>query len=127
LNSPNGWSRGSYQCLCRAGFYSARHPTGFNGTIMEVAYEEFRDNISTYYVEAFRCLPCAPGCTHCSSPAPCLATYNWPFRVTLLTFSVLCAIFTVLLALCKYRVASFSWLKLSIDFFFFQICFNTEK
>lgn len=47
---------------------------------MEVAYQEYQDNISMYYEDVFRCLPCAPGCIHCTGPEPCLAHYNWPFR-----------------------------------------------
>lgn len=99
----NGWTRGAYQCLCRSGYYSARHPNGFNGTYMEVAYQEFRENVSTYYVDDFRCVACAEGCSHCSSSAPCLASYNWIFRVSLLSISVLCAGFTLTLAGYMYR------------------------
>lgn len=98
-----GWSRGSYKCLCQRGFYSIRHPNGFNGTIMEVAYQEYRDNISSYYKDVFQCTACAPGCLECTSPRPCLATYNWAFRMTLLTTSVLCAVFTLSLACYMYR------------------------
>lgn len=98
-----GWARGAYQCLCRAGYYSTRHPDGFNGTIMEVAYLEYRDNQSSFYGNVFRCQACAPGCAHCTSPAPCLATYNWAFRMSLLIISVLCAFFTLLLTCYMYR------------------------
>lgn len=84
------WNRGAYQCVCRDGYYSIRHPTGFNGTIMESAYEEYQQNISLYYT-SFACEKCPPGCVTCTGPEPCLATYNWPFRLSLLTFSVLCA------------------------------------
>lgn len=80
LPTINGWTRGSYQCLCSRGYYSKRHPDGFNGTIMEVAYEEYLTNASTFYVDSFICLPCMEGCESCSGPTPCLATYNWPFR-----------------------------------------------
>lgn len=31
LSTINGWTRGSYQCLCKQGFYSIRHPEGYNG------------------------------------------------------------------------------------------------
>lgn len=80
LSTINGWTRGSYQCLCKQGFYSIRHPDGFNGTIMEVAYEEFESNTSSFYMDSFLCLPCMEGCTSCTGPTPCLASYNWPFR-----------------------------------------------
>lgn len=99
----NGWTRGAYQCLCRPGYYSARHPNGFNGTYMEVAYQEYRENVSTYYMEDFRCVACAEGCVHCNSSAPCLASYNWIFRLSLLSISVLCAGFTLTLAGYMYR------------------------
>uniref|UniRef100_A0A182RK45 G_PROTEIN_RECEP_F3_4 domain-containing protein n=1 Tax=Anopheles funestus TaxID=62324 RepID=A0A182RK45_ANOFN len=99
----NGWTRGAYQCRCKDGFYSFRHPDGFNGSIMEVAYQEFRDNISSYYKEVFVCVRCAPGCATCTGPEPCLASYNWAFRTTLLTFSIMCAGFTVVLALYMYQ------------------------
>ncbi|XP_053675296.1 probable G-protein coupled receptor CG31760 [Anopheles nili] len=99
----NGWTRGAYWCRCKDGFYSFRHPEGFNGSIMEVAYQEYRDNISSYYKDVFVCVRCAPGCATCTGPQPCLASYNWAFRTTLLTFSIMCAGFTVVLALYMYQ------------------------
>ncbi|XP_044251062.2 probable G-protein coupled receptor CG31760 [Drosophila takahashii] len=98
LTGSSSWSRGSYQCLCRGGFYSLRHPDGFNGTIMEIAWQEQQDNISNYYTEVFKCLPCAPGCDTCTGPEPCLANYHWPFRISLLTISIGCACGTFVLA-----------------------------
>ncbi|TMW48330.1 hypothetical protein DOY81_006598 [Sarcophaga bullata] len=98
LATPNTWSRGAYQCLCKRGFYSIRHPDGFNGTIMEIAWKEHQDNINNYYSEVFVCLQCAPGCDSCTGPEPCLADYNWPFRISLLTISVGCAIGCCILA-----------------------------
>ncbi|XP_055635409.1 probable G-protein coupled receptor CG31760 isoform X2 [Toxorhynchites rutilus septentrionalis] len=103
LRVINGWNRGAYECKCKGGFYSSPHPRGFNGSIMEVAYQEYRDNISTYYTDVFICVRCAPGCDSCTGPEPCLASYNWVFRTTLLTFSVMCAGFTVVLALYMYQ------------------------
>ncbi|XP_058815924.1 probable G-protein coupled receptor CG31760 isoform X2 [Topomyia yanbarensis] len=103
LKIIQGWTRGAYECRCKDGFFSAPHPRGFNGSIMEVAYQEYRDNISTYYEDVFVCVRCAPGCVTCAGPEKCLANYNWIFRTTLLTFSVMCAGFTVLLALYMYQ------------------------
>lgn len=80
MGGSSSWARGSYQCLCRRGFYSLRHPDGFNGTIMEIAWQEQQDNISNYYTDVFKCLSCAPGCDTCTGPEPCLANFNWPFR-----------------------------------------------
>ncbi|KAH8378514.1 hypothetical protein KR093_011766 [Drosophila rubida] len=96
--SSSSWSRGAYQCLCKRGFYSLRHPDGFNGTIMEIAWQEHQDNISNYYTDVFKCLPCAPGCDTCTGPEPCLANYHWPFRISLLTISIGCACGTFVLA-----------------------------
>lgn len=80
LPTINGWTRGSYQCMCKRGFYSTQHPDGFNGTIMEVAYVDYLTNVSSFYVDAFICLPCMEGCESCTGPTPCLARYHWPFR-----------------------------------------------
>nr|XP_014087417.1 probable G-protein coupled receptor CG31760 [Bactrocera oleae] len=98
LSTPNSWSRGAYQCLCRRGFYSMRHPDGFNGTIMEIAWKEHQENVSNYYADVFTCLQCEPGCDFCTGPEPCLANYNWPFRISLLVISIGCAIGTFVLA-----------------------------
>ncbi|XP_046866447.1 probable G-protein coupled receptor CG31760, partial [Drosophila willistoni] len=96
--TSSSWSRGSYQCLCKRGYYSLRHPDGFNGTIMEIAWQEHQDNISNYYTEVFKCLACAPGCDQCTGPEPCLANFHWPFRISLLTISIGCACGTFILA-----------------------------
>ncbi|XP_063700659.1 probable G-protein coupled receptor CG31760 [Culicoides brevitarsis] len=99
------WARGAYQCVCKTGYYSLKHPHGLNGTIMEQAYQEQLENKSNLYTHEFVCYKCAPGCDSCTGPEPCLANYNWPFRITLLTFSVLCGILTLALAvyMFKYR------------------------
>ena len=98
--SANGrWVRGAYQCTCRRGFYSTRHPHGFNGTLMELSHLEHVLNRSHLYATEFVCHRCAPGCDSCESAAPCLASYHWPFRIALLSVSVLCASSTLALAL----------------------------
>lgn len=80
LRVISGWKRGAYECKCKDGFYSGPHPQGFNGSIMEVAYQEYRENISSFFMDSFVCLRCAPGCATCTGPDPCLASYNWVFR-----------------------------------------------
>lgn len=71
---------------------------------MEMAYEEYEGNVSRLWSERFVCFPCAPGCEEgCTGPEPCLAAYNWPFRLALLTFSVLCACFTCGLAIYMFQ------------------------
>lgn len=97
------WIRGAYQCLCRPGFYSQEHREGFNGTFMEVAYKDYRDNISRHYEHMYRCNKCANGCITCTSPAPCLATYNWAFRIGVLTISIICAGCTIVLSCYLYH------------------------
>lgn len=70
---------------------------------MEVAYREYRDNISTYYQDVFRCNRCAEGCVTCTNSSPCLATYNWPFRISILTISIMCAFLTIVLSCYLYH------------------------
>lgn len=103
IGRNTAWTRGSYRCMCKPGFYSARHSEGFNGTVMEVAYREYRDNISSYYQDVFRCNRCAEGCITCINSAPCLATYNWPFRISILTISIMCAFSTIVLSCYLYH------------------------
>ncbi|XP_033609513.1 probable G-protein coupled receptor CG31760 isoform X2 [Cryptotermes secundus] len=90
-----GWMRGGYQCVCRHGFYSLRQKGVFNGSLVEAAWLEHEQNVSSLYHQMFRCLKCAPGCETCHNNAPCLATYNWPFRISLLAVSVSCVAFTL--------------------------------
>ncbi|XP_070854246.1 probable G-protein coupled receptor CG31760 [Drosophila suzukii] len=117
LTGISSWARGSYQCLCRAGFYSLRHPGGFNGTIMEIAWQEQQDNISNYYTEVFKCLPCAPGCDTCTGPEQCLANFHWPFRISLLTISIGCACGTFVLAGYFFRHRRVKVFKVAIPIF----------
>ncbi|XP_022901804.2 probable G-protein coupled receptor CG31760 [Onthophagus taurus] len=97
------WTRGSYQCVCRDGYYSPHHNGIFNGTLVEVAFNAMKENSSPFWGDIFHCLQCAPGCETCIGPQPCLATYHWAFRVTLLIFSVTCAICTVILIIYMFR------------------------
>ncbi|XP_015591851.1 probable G-protein coupled receptor CG31760 isoform X2 [Cephus cinctus] len=99
-----GWAKGAYVCKCRQGFYTVTHQsTGFDGTLVEAAWKEMQVNKSDLYQRVFRCLRCAPGCARCKGPEPCLATYNWPFRIALLAFSVFCAFSTVVLVAYMYQ------------------------
>ncbi|GBM90712.1 putative G-protein coupled receptor CG31760 [Araneus ventricosus] len=49
------------------------------------------------------CKPCQPGCDVCEDDSPCLAHYNWAFRISLLTISVICIFLTLLLSFYVYR------------------------
>ncbi|XP_018344920.1 PREDICTED: probable G-protein coupled receptor CG31760 isoform X2 [Trachymyrmex septentrionalis] len=99
-----GWTKGAYVCKCRQGFYSIRHHlTGFEGILVEAAWKEMRENKSDSYEKVFLCLRCAPGCARCKGPEPCLATYNWPFRISLLAVSIFCAFSTIVLVAYMYQ------------------------
>ncbi|XP_067003121.1 probable G-protein coupled receptor CG31760 [Anabrus simplex] len=99
-----GWMRGAYQCSCRQGFYSPHHHKGvFNGTHVEAAWQDQLNNVSSLYWDVFLCLRCAPGCHSCIDPRPCLATYNWPFRIALLSVSISCVLFTLGLVCYVYQ------------------------
>ncbi|KAL2750657.1 putative G-protein coupled receptor CG31760 isoform X1 [Vespula maculifrons] len=99
-----GWAKGAYVCKCRQGFYGTNlQRTGFDGILVEAAWKEMQENISDSYVKTFRCLRCAPGCAKCKGPEPCLATYHWPFRITLLAFSIFCVFGTVVLVAYMYQ------------------------
>ncbi|XP_065339192.1 probable G-protein coupled receptor CG31760 [Cloeon dipterum] len=96
--SGRGWVRGAYRCHCLPGYYS-RKPLQpiFNGTLVEQAWEELEENRSNNYRHFYQCQRCAPGCSTCSGPELCLAEYNWPFRIALLTISCACVVSTLLL------------------------------
>ncbi|XP_012214859.2 probable G-protein coupled receptor CG31760 isoform X3 [Linepithema humile] len=99
-----GWAKGAYACKCRQGFYSTSHQrTGFDGILVEAAWKEMRENKSDSYEKVFRCLRCAPGCARCKGSEPCLAMYNWPFRITLLAVSIFCAFGTIVLVAYVYQ------------------------
>ncbi|KAG8184190.1 hypothetical protein JTE90_010225 [Oedothorax gibbosus] len=98
-----GWSRGSYRCECRAGFYSATGRPAFNGTLVEAAYRDKITLNSPTYDMLYICKRCQPGCDTCEDDSPCLANYNWAFRISLLTISVVCISLTLLLSFYVYR------------------------
>ncbi|XP_044579400.1 probable G-protein coupled receptor CG31760 isoform X2 [Cotesia glomerata] len=105
-----GWVKGAYVCRCRDGFYSldlssaaGRELAAFDGVLVEAAWREMQMNKSDLYDKMFRCTRCAVGCVTCTGPEPCLATYHWPFRITLLTFSIFCSCGAVLLIFYVYK------------------------
>ncbi|XP_018324198.1 probable G-protein coupled receptor CG31760 isoform X2 [Agrilus planipennis] len=98
-----GWNRGSYTCKCREGYYSPHYDGIFNGTLVEMAWQEKISNISNTYDEMFVCRKCAPGCYHCTDFSPCLATYHWSFRIALLSFSIFCVFYTIGLIVYMYK------------------------
>jgi G protein-coupled receptor 158 len=83
--------------LCRPGFYSPHYDGVFNGTLVEVSWQDQEENNTDTWRTVFQCKQCAPGCHFCTDPSPCLATYHWPFRITLLVFSISCALCTMII------------------------------
>ncbi|KAG8037680.1 hypothetical protein G9C98_005891 [Cotesia typhae] len=105
-----GWVKGAYVCRCRDGFYSldlssaaGKELAAFDGVLVEAAWREMQTNKSDLYDKMFKCTRCAVGCMTCTGPEPCLATYHWPFRITLLTFSIFCSCGAVLLIFYVYK------------------------
>ncbi|XP_046406708.1 probable G-protein coupled receptor CG31760 [Ischnura elegans] len=111
------WSRGAYRCHCRQGYYSDRPNIPFNGSLVEVAWGHERDNESSEYEDMFRCRPCSTGCQVCSDSSPCLASYNWPFRIALLTFSSACIASTVGLVGYMYQYRKIKVFKVASPIF----------
>ncbi|GFY80166.1 probable G-protein coupled receptor CG31760 [Trichonephila inaurata madagascariensis] len=58
---------------------------------------------SPTYDMLYICKRCQPGCDVCEDDSPCLANYNWAFRISLLTISVICIFLTLLLSFYVYR------------------------
>ncbi|XP_065220369.1 probable G-protein coupled receptor CG31760 isoform X2 [Planococcus citri] len=102
-----GFRRGSYKCVCLMGFYfqdkTADH-NYFLGTIIEEEYDKLllgEENI--YNVSgSFECLPCAEGCESCVDSRPCVLTYNWALRTTVLILSLV-------FIFCLLIVEFFTW------------------
>ncbi|GBP70151.1 Probable G-protein coupled receptor CG31760 [Eumeta japonica] len=63
-----GWSRGSYICRCRQGYYSTHHPEGFNGSLVEIAFQESQEGGLENWSEPYECQKCQPGCDTCPGP-----------------------------------------------------------
>ncbi|KAH9361254.1 hypothetical protein HPB48_006816 [Haemaphysalis longicornis] len=99
----HGWSRGSYVCQCRRGYYAATGDPFFNGSLVEGAWREKVLFGRPTYDMLYVCKPCRPGCNECVDDSPCLSHYNWAFRISLLTISVICIVLTMVLAGYVYR------------------------
>ncbi|XP_076044697.1 putative G-protein coupled receptor CG31760 isoform X2 [Oratosquilla oratoria] len=117
----HGWTRGGYHCECRPGFYARNRDAVFNGTLVEVAWKSRQDFGSKTYELLYECRPCARGCGSCVTGDPCLSPYNWSFRIALLTISVLCVLFTILLIGLVYHYRSVKVFKVASPIFL-SIC-----
>lgn len=65
----------------------------------------------------FKCEHCQPGCDQCQDNSPCLSSYNYAFRISLLTITILCIIFTFILALNIYRYRRLKVIKVASPIF----------
>ncbi|XP_047487408.1 probable G-protein coupled receptor CG31760 isoform X2 [Penaeus chinensis] len=106
-----GWLRGGYKCECREGFF-ARNKT-FNGTLVEVAWASKTQSQNPTYQMLYVCHKCPPDCKDCKSDEPCMAYYNWPFRIALLTISILCILLTLVLMGMVYHYRSVKVFRLA--------------
>ncbi|KAK8768276.1 hypothetical protein V5799_015259 [Amblyomma americanum] len=113
----HGWSRGSYVCQCRRGFYAATGEPFFNGSLVESAWREKVLFERPSYDMIYVCKPCRPGCNECVDDSPCLSHYNWAFRISLLTISVICILLTMVLAGYVYRYRKLKVIKVASPVF----------
>ncbi|RZB40457.1 7tm 3 and/or DivIVA domain containing protein, partial [Asbolus verrucosus] len=67
------------------------------------SWQDEEENNTETWRTVFQCRKCAPGCHFCTDPSPCLATYHWPFRITLLVFSVSCALCTMIINVYMFK------------------------
>lgn len=65
----------------------------------------------------YYCKRCAPGCEMCVDESPCLSTYNWAFRISLLTITILCILFTFIIAFNIYRHRKLKVIKVASPVF----------
>ncbi|CAH1779230.1 unnamed protein product [Owenia fusiformis] len=105
-----GFSRGSYQCVCKDGFYfpdTSSVQQYFNGTEIEAQYDKkMQDNpMDNYYDSSFSCLPCAPGCDKCVDDKPCIISLHWDQRRAILGLNslVMVWIFVLMWFTINYR------------------------
>ncbi|XP_073993198.1 probable G-protein coupled receptor CG31760 isoform X2 [Rhodnius prolixus] len=100
----HSWSRGNYVCLCRPGYYMSQPQVPFLGSLVEAAWlERLANDSSSAYSTQFECQRCSEGCATCLGPEPCLAHYNWPFRISLLSVSATCVAMTLCLIIYVYH------------------------
>nr|XP_045608318.1 probable G-protein coupled receptor CG31760 isoform X1 [Procambarus clarkii]XP_045608319.1 probable G-protein coupled receptor CG31760 isoform X1 [Procambarus clarkii]XP_045608320.1 probable G-protein coupled receptor CG31760 isoform X1 [Procambarus clarkii]XP_045608321.1 probable G-protein coupled receptor CG31760 isoform X1 [Procambarus clarkii] len=107
----HGWVRGGYRCQCRPGFYP-RNKT-FNGTHVEVAWEGKVERNNPTYEMLYVCRPCKKECPECHSNKPCMAHYNWPFRIALLVISSLCIVLSFVMMGLVYHYRSVKVFRLA--------------
>ncbi|XP_045115440.1 probable G-protein coupled receptor CG31760 [Portunus trituberculatus] len=106
-----GWVRGAYVCRCKTGYFPQN--TTFNGALLEVAWEGKQKHNTSFYDLMYTCRPCPERCPNCTRNEPCDAPYNWPFRIALLSISLLCIVFTFVLMALVYHYRSVKVFRLA--------------
>jgi len=109
----HGWVRGGYTCQCRKGYYPATGKNGFNGSLVEVAFSDHFSQGSSTYSQLYICIPCSSGCNSCEDSSPCIAEYNWGFRLVLLSISMFCIISSLITIFLVYKYRRLKVFKLS--------------
>lgn len=84
-----------------------------NDSVYDIAISMF----SPSYDYMFYCKRCALGCDVCDDDSPCLSSYNWAFRISLLTITVLCIMFTIVLGCYIYRFRKLKVIKVASPIF----------
>ncbi|KAJ8041712.1 hypothetical protein HOLleu_12603 [Holothuria leucospilota] len=101
-----GFSRGSYKCVCREGFFfpdlsvppELRY---YNGTDIEHHYTQMDSGLDNDY-EKMVCLKCGVGCNVCVDGRSCMFEHNWILRTTLLLIQ--CTVTICLLPLLMFTI-----------------------
>lgn len=106
----HGWVQGGYKCKCKTEYFPKDKT--FNGSLVEVAWEGKQVKNPTYEM-LYVCRSCPKDCPNCTSDKPCVAHYNWPFRIALLTISSLCMVFTFVLMGMVYHYRSVKVFRLA--------------
>lgn len=65
----------------------------------------------------YTCKRCAEGCFTCIDGSPCLSSYNWAFRISLLTISILCILLTFIIACYVYKFRKLKVFKVASPVF----------
>ncbi|KAK8390569.1 hypothetical protein O3P69_010333 [Scylla paramamosain] len=106
-----GWVRGAYVCRCKDGYFPQNRT--FNGALLEVAWEGKQHRNTSFFDMMYTCHPCPEHCPNCTKEEPCDAPYNWPFRIALLSISLLCIVFTFVLMALVYHYRSVKVFRLA--------------
>ncbi|TRY80523.1 hypothetical protein TCAL_12818 [Tigriopus californicus] len=113
----HGWTRGGYFCRCKSGFFGATGSLSFNGSLVEVAWNDKLHEGSDAFDLLYRCQPCAEGCATCLDASPCLAYYNWMFRWVLLVISILCVFLSLIFIPLVFKFRKYKVFKLASPMF----------